>query len=176
MPLCRRLRLWAPAPWLRIGAAAQGLLHRRWGRAPGCSHLSGPLGAASSPELGGLGSWSPVWTGSSLSISSSQAKSRGVEAARERMFSGEKINFTEVSWPGDSRICIPSRASSFPLGSIWLIASHCVFTTPLKQHLCFTRGTRAYFLEWVAGRRVGCIVPGTGCVDLVSPEWLLGSA
>lgn len=27
---------------------------------------------------------------------SSQAKSRGVEAARERMFNGEKINFTEV--------------------------------------------------------------------------------
>lgn len=26
----------------------------------------------------------------------SQAKSRGVESARERMFSGEKINFTEV--------------------------------------------------------------------------------
>lgn len=25
-----------------------------------------------------------------------QAKSRGVESARERMFSGEKINFTEV--------------------------------------------------------------------------------
>lgn len=25
-----------------------------------------------------------------------QAKSRGVEAAREKMFTGEKINFTEV--------------------------------------------------------------------------------
>lgn len=28
---------------------------------------------------------------------SSQAKSRGVEAAREHMFNGGKINFTEVS-------------------------------------------------------------------------------
>lgn len=31
-----------------------------------------------------------------LIFRSSQAKSRGVEEAREKMFSGEKINFTEV--------------------------------------------------------------------------------
>ena len=27
-----------------------------------------------------------------------QAKARGIESARQKMFSGEKINFTEVGW------------------------------------------------------------------------------
>lgn len=40
----------------------------------------------------------------------SQAKSRGVESARGRMFSGEKINFTEVrlflSMVFSSRLCL----------------------------------------------------------------------
>lgn len=35
-------------------------------------------------------------------VSCVQAKSRGVEEARERMFSGEKINFTEVMPPHTS--------------------------------------------------------------------------
>lgn len=41
-----------------------------------------------------------MWVGPGLSVFSLQAKSRGVEAAREHMFNGEKINFTEVSRPG----------------------------------------------------------------------------
>lgn len=72
-------------------------LPRQWGRAPVCSHLSAPPGAAPSLVLGALDSWWPAWVGPGLSVFSSQAKSRGVEAARERMFNGEKINFTEVS-------------------------------------------------------------------------------
>lgn len=88
------------------------------GRHPDCSHLSAPLGAAPSLALGGLDSRGPAWVGPGLSVFSSQAKSRGVEAARERMFNGEKINFTEVSRLIDGRRCIPSIASSVPLGFI----------------------------------------------------------
>lgn len=37
-----------------------------------------------------------AWYFVNVKIIFSQAKSRGVEASRDKMFSGEKINFTEV--------------------------------------------------------------------------------
>lgn len=35
-----------------------------------------------------------------------QAKSRGIEAAREKMFTGEKINFTEVDKSIEAICCV----------------------------------------------------------------------
>lgn len=73
---------------------------REWGGlAPGYDHLPAPPGAAPGLMLGSLDSCWPTWVGLGFSVFFLQAKSRGVEAARDRMFSGEKINFTEVSRP-----------------------------------------------------------------------------
>lgn len=62
---------------------------------PGCSHLPPPLGLHQACTW----SWTPggQWGWFPASVLLLQAKSRGVEAARENMFNGEKINFTEVS-------------------------------------------------------------------------------
>ena len=90
-------------------------LRRQWGGGHQAAPVCQPHWDCIKPRVWWLGHLVASVSGSGLSIFSSQAKSRGVEAARERLFSGEKINFTEVSWPGDGRLYIPSRASSFPL-------------------------------------------------------------
>uniref|UniRef100_A0A8C9JRV5 Glucose-6-phosphate isomerase n=1 Tax=Panthera tigris altaica TaxID=74533 RepID=A0A8C9JRV5_PANTA len=101
LPCCRERQLLpSPAPILSSVPGdsvpvSEQTLRRQWGGGHQAAAVCQPHWDCIKPRVWWLGHLVAGVSGSGLSTFSSQAKSRGVEAARERMFNGEKINFTE---------------------------------------------------------------------------------